>query len=183
MHDGVEPWCSCAPLHARIRGYLALSASLMPKRGRSPRLSQLDLAAIVVLLALAVSSVQADSGTHCALLRSSDAVAYSMSDMLMDEHAAQSLPPETLRAFGNETFRARLFCEKYALRGAAGTVQEHLVWSKNSSDMTGLPTAFCGSLKRKKTHVIFPLFSLARRPDQDKAGDDWPHRIALFHHQ
>src|SRR5215510_16109218 len=108
MHDGVEPWCSCAPLHARRRGYLALSASLMPKRGRSPRLAQLGLAAIVVLLALAVSSGQADSGTHCALLKSSDPVAYAMSDMMMDEPEAQSLPPETLRACGNETFRARI---------------------------------------------------------------------------
>src|SRR5437899_1694090 len=58
-----------------------------------------------------------------------------------------------------------------------------VVWSKNSSDMTGLPTTSCSSLKRKKTHVSFPLFSLARRPDQDKASDDWPHRIALFHHE
>ena len=46
-----------------------------------------------MLLAFAVSSVQADSGTHFALLRSSDTVAYSLSSMMMDEHETQSLAP------------------------------------------------------------------------------------------
>jgi hypothetical protein len=102
---------------------------------------QLGLAEIVVLLACAVSAVQADSGTHFALLRSSDTVAYALSYMMMDEHEAQSRHPETLRAFGNETFRARIFHEKYALRGADGTGQEHLpaqMWQRMSQGMAAV---------------------------------------------
>ena len=45
---------------------------------------------------------------------------------MMNEHQAQPIRPETLQAFGNDAFRARIFHEKYALRGADGTVQEHL---------------------------------------------------------
>jgi ribonucleoside-diphosphate reductase alpha chain len=44
----------------------------------------------------------------------------------MNEHAAQSLRPETLQGFGNDAFRARIFHEKYALRDADGMVLEHL---------------------------------------------------------
>ncbi len=44
----------------------------------------------------------------------------------MNEHAAQPLRPETLRAFGNDAFRARIFHEKYALRDADGMLLEHL---------------------------------------------------------
>jgi len=42
----------------------------------------------------------------------------------MHEHEVE-LPPETLDAFGNDAFRARIFHEKYALRDADGTVLEH----------------------------------------------------------
>jgi ribonucleoside-diphosphate reductase alpha chain len=42
----------------------------------------------------------------------------------MHEHEV-ALPPETLAAFGNDAFRARIFHEKYALRNADGQVIEH----------------------------------------------------------
>ena len=44
----------------------------------------------------------------------------------MNEPMEQSLHPDTLRAFGNDAFRARIFHEKYALRDADGTVREYL---------------------------------------------------------
>jgi ribonucleoside-diphosphate reductase alpha chain len=44
----------------------------------------------------------------------------------MNEHETQPLRSETLQAFGNDALRARIFHEKYALRGADGTVWEHL---------------------------------------------------------
>jgi ribonucleoside-diphosphate reductase alpha chain len=42
----------------------------------------------------------------------------------MQEAAVQQLPAETMKAFGNDAFRARIFHEKYALRGADDTVLE-----------------------------------------------------------
>ena len=42
----------------------------------------------------------------------------------MHEHEV-ALPLETLAAFDNDAFRARIFHEKYALRDAEGTVREH----------------------------------------------------------
>jgi ribonucleoside-diphosphate reductase alpha chain len=42
----------------------------------------------------------------------------------MQESAVQHLPAETLSAFGNDVFRARIFYEKYALRGADGSIRE-----------------------------------------------------------
>jgi ribonucleoside-diphosphate reductase alpha chain len=45
---------------------------------------------------------------------------------LMNEPMEQSLHPDTLRAFGNDAFRARIFHEKYALRDADGMVREYL---------------------------------------------------------
>ncbi len=41
------------------------------------------------------------------------------------ENSLTSLAPETLTAFAQDTLRARIFAEKYALRGADGTIQEH----------------------------------------------------------
>src|SRR5262245_46241588 len=49
-----------------------------------------------------------------------------MGHTMPNEPAVQSLPPETLRACGNDAFRARIFYEKYALRGADGSILEHL---------------------------------------------------------
>src|SRR5262245_33506438 len=45
---------------------------------------------------------------------------------MLNEPEVQPLSPETLRAFGNDAFRARIFHDKYALRDAMGTVLEHL---------------------------------------------------------
>src|SRR5574341_1164552 len=45
---------------------------------------------------------------------------------MLNEIEVQPLPPETLQAFGNDAFRARIFHEKYALRDATGRVLEHL---------------------------------------------------------
>jgi len=42
---------------------------------------------------------------------------------------------------GNDTFRARIFHEKYALRGADGTVQEHLpaqMWQRVSQGIAAV---------------------------------------------
>jgi ribonucleoside-diphosphate reductase alpha chain len=58
-----------------------------------------------------------------------------MSHTMMHEHEAQPLHPETLRAFGNDVLRARIFHDKYALRSADGAVQEHLptqMWQRVS---------------------------------------------------
>src|SRR5437867_13038035 len=41
------------------------------------------------------------------------------------EVALTSPPPETLAAFARDVLRARIFFEKYALRGADGSVLEH----------------------------------------------------------
>ena len=62
---------------------------------------------------------------------------------MMNEHEAQPLRPETQRAFGNDAFRARIFHEKYALRGADGTVQEHLptqMWQRVSQGIAAVET-------------------------------------------
>ena len=60
---------------------------------------------------------------------------------MMNEHEVQPLLPETLQAFGNDTFRARIFHEKYALRGADGTVLEHLpaqMWQRVSQGIAAV---------------------------------------------
>ncbi len=57
------------------------------------------------------------------------------------EHEAQPLCPETLQAFGNDAFRARIFHEKYALRGADGTVLEQLpaqMWQRVSQGIAAV---------------------------------------------
>ena len=59
----------------------------------------------------------------------------------MNEHEVQPLRPETLRAFGNDVFRARIFHEKYALRGADRTVLEHLpaqMWQRVSQGIAAV---------------------------------------------
>src|SRR5262245_48153735 len=64
-----------------------------------------------------------------------------MSYTMMNEHEAQPIHPETLQAFGNDAFRARIFHEKYALRGADGTVQEHLpaqMWQRISQGVASV---------------------------------------------
>ena len=43
---------------------------------------------------------------------------------MMQESTVQQLPFETLSAFENDAFRARIFHEKYALRDAAGAILE-----------------------------------------------------------
>ena len=60
---------------------------------------------------------------------------------MMNEHEVQPLRPETLRVFGNDGFRARIFHEKYALRGADGTVLEHLpaqMWQRVSQGIAAV---------------------------------------------
>ena len=60
---------------------------------------------------------------------------------MMNEHEDQPLLPETLRAFGHDVFRARIFHEKYALRGADGTVLEHLpaqMWQRVSQGIAAV---------------------------------------------
>ena len=60
---------------------------------------------------------------------------------MMHEHEAQPLRPETLQAFGNDAFRARIFHEKYALRGADGTVLEQLpaqLWRRVSQGVAAV---------------------------------------------
>src|SRR5438874_6932178 len=59
-------------------------------------------------------------------LESDDTATYCMSRTMLNEPEVQPLPSETLKAFGNDAFRARIFDEKYALRGADGAVLEHL---------------------------------------------------------
>lgn len=60
---------------------------------------------------------------------------------MIHEHEAQPLRPETLRAFGNDALRARIFHDKYALRGADGTVLEHLptqMWQRVSQGIAAV---------------------------------------------
>ena len=60
---------------------------------------------------------------------------------MLHEPEVQPLPPETLQAFGNDAFRARVFHEKYALRGADGAVLEHLpaqMWRRVAQGMAAL---------------------------------------------
>jgi ribonucleoside-diphosphate reductase alpha chain len=60
---------------------------------------------------------------------------------MMHEPERQPLPPETLQAFGNDAFRARIFHEKYALRDADGTVLEHLpaqMWQRVSQGIAAV---------------------------------------------
>lgn len=60
---------------------------------------------------------------------------------MINEHEAQPIRPETLQAFGNDVFRARIFHEKYALRGADGTVREHLptqMWQRISQGVAAV---------------------------------------------
>jgi ribonucleoside-diphosphate reductase alpha chain len=55
--------------------------------------------------------------------------------------AAQPLPSKTLQAFENDTFRARIFHEKYALRGADGTALEQLpaqMWQRVSQGIAAV---------------------------------------------
>ena len=59
----------------------------------------------------------------------------------MNEHTEQPLRPDTLRAFGNDVLRARIFHEKYALRDADGTVQEYLptqMWQRVSQGVAAV---------------------------------------------
>src|SRR6266581_2859606 len=74
-------------------------------------------------------------------MRSSDIIAYAVSHTMRHEHEAQPLCPETLQAFGNDVFRARIFHEKYALRGADGTVLEQLpaqMWQRVSQGIAAV---------------------------------------------
>ena len=60
---------------------------------------------------------------------------------MTNEHEAQPIHPETLQAFGNDALRARIFHEKYALRGADGTVREHLpaqMWQRISQGVAAV---------------------------------------------
>jgi ribonucleoside-diphosphate reductase alpha chain len=60
---------------------------------------------------------------------------------MMSEPEVQPLLPETLQAFGNDAFRARIFHEKYALRSADGTVQEQLpvqMWQRVSQGIAAV---------------------------------------------
>jgi len=59
----------------------------------------------------------------------------------MSAHEAQPLRSETLQAFGNDAFRARILPEKYALRGADGTVLEQLpaqMWQRVSQGIAAV---------------------------------------------
>src|SRR5215475_6887451 len=60
---------------------------------------------------------------------------------MMHAYGGQPLLPEILRAFGNDALRARIFHEKYALRDADGTVQEHLpaqMWQRVSQGVAAV---------------------------------------------
>ena len=59
----------------------------------------------------------------------------------MSAHEAQPLLSETLQAFGNDVFRARILHEKYALRGADGTILEQLpaqMWQRVSQGIAAV---------------------------------------------
>src|ERR1041384_6378324 len=58
--------------------------------------------------------------------------------------ALTSLPPETLAAFAQDTLRARIFAEKYALCGADGTMLERTpqqLWRRGARELAAVEAA------------------------------------------